>query len=131
MSIDQIKDSQRIVGLSAIKTVRYTAQITLQENAIWYSPIFDCDGLSIYGFFVFNHSGSPGSLGLSRMEFSPNSDFTTPPAVAYYALTPPGASSAVLTSQPCIVLGRYSRLAVKAGSSPGTYTVSAYVTFTP
>jgi hypothetical protein len=121
----------RIVYSVGSNVIRRAMQIQLTENQSWYGEIIDCQGYSLFGMFVYNHTGSPGALSVVYMQFSPNPDFSTPPANAYQSLSSPSPGGAYAVTQPYVIHGRYARPWIRTGSTAGTYTISVYWTFLP
>jgi len=126
MSLDQIKDSQRLIGVLGQNAEYYFWSLSLTENTTWYGNVIDLRGKKHVAILVLNQSTSPAALASAGVQAV--SDASGSNAIGWLTGAP-AAGGVVDLDKPS--RSRYIRPVVKTGSTAGTYNVLFYLAIYP
>jgi len=126
MSLDQIKDSQRLIGVLGQNAQYYFWSLSLPANTTWLGDVIDCGGMGRVSIYVVLRSGAPASLSSCGLLICP--DNTGSQYDVWYVAT---ANSSAGTTPGLIPPGRYIRPRVISGSTAGTYNVWVFLAIYP
>jgi len=129
---DQIKDSQRLIVLMGLNSIRLAWRISLSANQTWISPVIDVRGFTLYGVQLYNEASAPAAIN-GRVEMSDTQDFypDNPIYPAYQSFSVSAGTAGGQYNQPAPILGDFLRLKVTSGSTSGTYYVDIHLMVSP
>lgn len=120
------KDSQRYLVELGQKAQYYYWEITLTENQIWFGPILDIQGNARISLGVYNLGTSPGALASCSVWICSDAQCSK---YVVFKSSAPGVGSVYYMSD--IPPSRYIQPYVKAGTTPGTYSVQYWLAIYP